>query len=248
MVWKGGLTLNHTIPTFNDPETERFLKSLWKKEKHFLPFPQCFLPFPNQFSILHSQLFCCLPMLLIWTSLRVCHLVKSYYKCKKYQPKSARVLQQPDFGWNCFWSIFSMSKDQCASWFSWLIPFPSDNFFTLPNSKRWQTTILDLMKMAESSPNRWEKQKLFVTSNFSFSHCVFKRLVQQTHKNQGLCGKGLIPFPNKPLFFHVCSTRLLKTMWEKEKLLITFPHNVFDSYRKFSANFIKLKNCSLQTL
>ena len=28
-------------------------------------------------------------------------------------------------------------------------------------------------------------------SNFSFSHCVFKRLVQQTHKNQGLFGKGL---------------------------------------------------------
>ena len=27
-------------------------------------------------------------------------------------------------------------------------------FFTLPNSKRWQKTILNLMKMAESSPNR----------------------------------------------------------------------------------------------
>ena len=38
----------------------------------------------------------------------------------------------------------------------------------------------------------WEKEKLLVTSNFSFSHCVFKRLVQQTHKNQGLFGKGLM--------------------------------------------------------
>ena len=28
-------------------------------------------------------------------------------------------------------------------------------------------------------------------SNFSFSHCVFKRLVLQTRKNQGLFGKGL---------------------------------------------------------
>ena len=27
------------------------------------------------------------------------------------------------------------------------------------------------------------------------------------------------PFPNKHLFFHVCSTSLLKTLWEKEKLL-----------------------------
>ena len=29
-------------------------------------------------------------------------------------------------------------------------------------------------------------------SNFSFSHSVFKRLLLQTHKNQGLFGKGLI--------------------------------------------------------
>ena len=49
--------------------------------------------------------------------------------------------------------------------------------------------------MAKSSPNRlktlWEKEKLLVTSNFSFSCSVFKRLVLQTRKNQGLFGKGL---------------------------------------------------------
>ena len=28
-------------------------------------------------------------------------------------------------------------------------------------------------------------------------------------------------FPNKPWFLHVCSTSLLKTLWEKEKLLVT---------------------------
>ena len=38
----------------------------------------------------------------------------------------------------------------------------------------------------------WEKEKLLVTSNFSFSHCVFKRLVLQTSKNQGLFEKGFI--------------------------------------------------------
>ena len=52
------------------------------------------------------------------------------------------------------------------------------------------------MKMAESFPNMyktlWEKEKLLITSNFSFSHSVFKRLVQQTSKNQGLFGKGLM--------------------------------------------------------
>ena len=35
-----------------------------------------------------------------------------------------------------------------------------------------------------------EKEKLLITRNFSFSHSVFKRLVQQNHKNQGLFGRG----------------------------------------------------------
>ena len=46
------------------------------------------------------------------------------------------------------------------------------------------------MKMAESSLNewktQWEKEKLLVTSNFSFYHSVFKRLVLQTCKKPGL--------------------------------------------------------------
>ena len=35
------------------------------------------------------------------------------------------------------------------------------------------------------------KEKLLVTSNVSFSYCVFKRLVLQTRKDQGLSWKGL---------------------------------------------------------
>ena len=31
----------------------------------------------------------------------------------------------------------------------------------------------------------------------------------------------LNPFPNKPWFLRVCSTSLFKTLWEKEKLLVT---------------------------
>ena len=52
------------------------------------------------------------------------------------------------------------------------------------------------------------------------------------------------PFPNKPWFLHVCSTSLLKTLCENEKLLITskfsFSHS-FSSHLKnslpFSSNF-----------
>ena len=50
--------------------------------------------------------------------------------------------------------------------------------------------------MTESSTNEWktlwEKEKLLVTSNFSFSHGVFKGLVLQTRKNHGLFETGLI--------------------------------------------------------
>ena len=62
------------------------------------------------------------------------------------------------------------------------------------NYKSLQTTILNLMKMAESSQisrkhcgkTLWEKEKLLVTSNFSFSHIVFKRPVIKGTYKQGL--------------------------------------------------------------
>ena len=69
------------------------------------------------------------------------------------------------------------------------------NFKTLPNWKSLQTTASNLTKMAENYPNGkktlWEKEKLLVTSNFSFSHCVFKRLVSQRRQKVSLCGNGL---------------------------------------------------------
>ena len=91
---------------------------------------------------------------------------------------------------------------------------------------------------------------------------VFNRLVSQGHHKVYLCGNGLMgkmlnmeywntgifgncidPFPNKPWFLHVCSTSLLKTPWEKEKLLVTsnfsFSHSVFYPFEEVSAIFIK---------
>ena len=53
------------------------------------------------------------------------------------------------------------------------------------------------------------------------------------------------PFQNKPWFLHVCSTSLLKTLWEKEKLLVTsdfsFSHSVFYQFAELSAIFIKFE-------
>ena len=51
------------------------------------------------------------------------------------------------------------------------------------------------MKMVEISlkgkKTLWQKEKLLVTYNFSFSHNIFERLELQTRKNKGLFGKGL---------------------------------------------------------
>ena len=57
--------------------------------------------------------------------------------------------------------------------------------------------------------------------------------------------RKLNPFPNKLWFLHVCRTSLLKTQWEKEKLLGTsnfsFFHSVFYPFRKTSTIFINFK-------
>ena len=56
---------------------------------------------------------------------------------------------------------------------------------------------------------------------------------------------SLKPFPNKPWFLHVCSTSLLKTLWEKEKLVVTsnfsFSYSVFYLFGELSAIFIDIE-------
>ena len=54
----------------------------------------------------------------------------------------------------------------------------------------------------------------------------------------------LNPFPNKPWFLLVCSTSLLKTLWEKEKLLVlsnfsfsTVFSTRLENFLQFSSNF-----------
>ena len=53
------------------------------------------------------------------------------------------------------------------------------------------------------------------------------------------------PFSNKSWFVHVWSTTLLKTLREREKLLLTskfsFSHSVFYPFEDLSAIFIKFK-------
>ena len=46
----------------------------------------------------------------------------------------------------------------------------------------------------------WEKEKLLVASNFSFSHSVFKRLVSQGRQKVSLCGNGLTGYQTAEFF------------------------------------------------
>ena len=76
-----------------------------------------------------------------------------------------------------------------------------------------------------------------------FSGAAFVR-----HKNKGqdcvIKGQDveciLSPFPNKPWFLRVCSTSLLKRLWEKESNFF-FSHNVFYLFGKLSAIFIEFE-------
>ena len=45
------------------------------------------------------------------------------------------------------------------------------------------------------------------------------------------------PFPNKPWFLRVCSTSLLKTLWEKEKLLVTSNFSFSQMFSTLLENF-----------
>ena len=114
-----------------------------------------------------------------------------------------------------------------------------------------------------------KKEKLLVQSNFSFSPAMFSKAVCCWCVKMTIYGiKGFTVmsslFPPPPpfniqgrnhltqglpfrllVFLRVCSIKLLKTLWEKEKLLVTsnfsFTHSVFYLFREISAIFIKFK-------
>ena len=80
-------------------------------------------------------------------------------------------------------------------------PFYLSPFPTTTNFRLFQTqSICRHFKLDENGKiwvlqtdrKHWEKGKLLIMSNFYFSHSIFNRLELQTHKNQGLFGKGLI--------------------------------------------------------
>ena len=78
-----------------------------------------------------------------------------------------------------------------------------------------------------------------------FPHTVFKRLVLQTCKKPGTVWERVNPFPHNDTFRRPWETSLLKTLWEREKLLVTsnfsFSHNVFYPFGSLAAIFSKFE-------
>ena len=62
-----------------------------------------------------------------------------------------------------------------------------------------------------------EKEKMLVTSIFLLLPQCFLPLQKQIQFSV----PPINPFPNEPRFLCVCSRSLLKTLWEKENLLVT---------------------------
>ena len=83
------------------------------------------------------------------------------------------------------------------------------------------------------------------SNKMSIHVSVYKILVILCLKLLYFCFNCINPFPNKPWFLRVCSTSLLKTLREKEKLLVTsnfsFSHNVFYPFVELSAIFINFE-------
>ena len=74
-------------------------------------------------------------------------------------------------------------------------PLPSDKFWTLPNPKSLQTTMLNLVKNAESYPKGrkdcWKKRNCSLRAVSHFPTVFSEDLYCRHVKNQGLIGKRL---------------------------------------------------------
>ena len=86
------------------------------------------------------------------------------------------------------------------------------------------------------------------------AHTIYRSstLYQMLQKETISWGRMFNPFPNKPWFLRIRIMSLLKTLWEKEKLLVTsnfsFSLSVFLPVWITCFSFHQAQNCRLQTL
>ena len=132
-------------------------------------------------------------------------------------------------------------------------------FFLLTHYQTTNSRLLQTERVCRQHFQIWRKwQKVIQTGR---KHCrkrrncslreispiptVFSKACFPGSSNGAIVWKWVNPFPNKPWFLRVCSTSLLKTLWEKEKLLVmsnfSFSNIVFCPFWELSVIFIKFK-------
>ena len=110
-------------------------------------------------------------------------------------------------------------------------------------SVRWWTQFCPELPLLNHSP--------FCDQNLLYDNVLVGGMITFSDSSSSImfskcfCLKNVNPFPNKPWFSCVCRTSLLKTLWEKEKLLVTsnfsFSHSVFYHLDGLTAIFIKFE-------
>ena len=120
-------------------------------------------------------------------------------------------------------------------------------------SKTWLIYMAKLVCIGPLSFNLIRWIQICDKKNLTFVDCCDKIFIKLALKNVIKLAKGsLNPFPNKPWFLRVYSIIYLKTLWEKEKLLVTshfsFSHSVFYPFWTTFFHFHQFQNCRLQTL
>ena len=78
-----------------------------------------------------------------------------------------------------------------------------------------------------------------------FPQCFQKAFSSGLEKDRIVGLLRFNPFPSKPLFLGACNESLLKTLWEKETLLIP---QCFRPIQRTFHNFHQIQYCHLQTL
>ena len=121
---------------------------------------------------------------------------------------------------------------------------PLINFYTKPqilDSSKLKEFAEDNVKFDENGKGYktlWEKEKLFIVSNFFFSHSVFKRLVLQTCNKNGLFGKGYF-YTKQQIFSLVLLESICRpqTKCIQESIFTNYFKNSFLSFSPRFCNF-----------
>ena len=206
----------NSIPTFNDPWRRGPLRIFLEKEKmlHFLLFPIMFVPFLKQNSNFESHLFCRLHELWIWTT-----------NIEKHESIDCiAIFNMISVIWR--WPVHLSMLSICS-----FNPLPDDNILGLPKLKVFAD---DKFSFTQNIKVIFHRIENIVGKGYHhfllFPHC-FQEAFSFSVSKVIIVWQRVNPFPHNDAFWRPWETSLLKTQWEKEKLLITsnfsFSHSVF---------------------